>query len=64
MVLQGCFDDQIRVENHAVNGRSSKSFIDEADGSKCSIASSRATMCSSSLDITMRNRSLLATPTW
>lgn len=29
MVLQGCFDDQIRVENHAVNGRSSKSFIDE-----------------------------------
>lgn len=29
MVLQGCFDDQVIVENHAVNGRSSKSFIDE-----------------------------------
>lgn len=29
MVLQGCFDDRIIVDNHAVNGRSSKSFIDE-----------------------------------
>lgn len=29
MVLQGCFDDKILVDNHAVNGRSSKSFIDE-----------------------------------
>lgn len=29
MVLQGCFDDDIRVDNHAVNGRSSKSFLDE-----------------------------------
>lgn len=29
MVLQGFFDDKVRVENHAVNGRSSKSFIDE-----------------------------------
>ena len=29
MVLQGCFDDQIIVDNHAVNGRSSKSFLDE-----------------------------------
>ncbi len=29
MVLQGCFDDKILVSNHAVNGRSSKSFIDE-----------------------------------
>lgn len=29
MVLQGCFDDAIVVDNHAVNGRSSKSFIDE-----------------------------------
>lgn len=29
MVLQGCFDDKIVVKNHAVNGRSSKSFIDE-----------------------------------
>jgi pectinesterase len=29
MVLQGCFDDHILVDNHAVNGRSSKSFIDE-----------------------------------
>ena len=28
MVLQGCFDDQIIVDNHAVNGRSSKSFYD------------------------------------
>lgn len=29
MVLQGCFDESILVDNHAVNGRSSKSFIDE-----------------------------------
>lgn len=29
MVLQGCFDDKILVDNYAVNGRSSKSFIDE-----------------------------------
>lgn len=29
MVLQGCFDDKIIVDNRAVNGRSSKSFIDE-----------------------------------
>lgn len=29
MVLQGFFDDGVRVDNHAVNGRSSKSFLDE-----------------------------------
>lgn len=29
MVLQCYFDDGVRVDNHAVNGRSSKSFIDE-----------------------------------
>ena len=29
MVLQSYFDDNIVVNNHAVNGRSSKSFIDE-----------------------------------
>ena len=29
MVLQCYFDDGIKVDNHAVNGRSSKSFIDE-----------------------------------
>ena len=29
MVLQSYFDDNIIVDNHAVNGRSSKSFIDE-----------------------------------
>ncbi len=29
MVLQGCFTENIQVDNHAVNGRSSKSFIDE-----------------------------------
>lgn len=29
MVLQCYFDDGIRVDNHALNGRSSKSFIDE-----------------------------------
>ena len=29
MVLQCYFDDNIRIDNHAVNGRSSKSFIDE-----------------------------------
>lgn len=29
MVLQCYFDDGIRVDNHAMNGRSSKSFIDE-----------------------------------
>lgn len=29
MVLQSYFDDGIKVDNHAVNGRSSKSFINE-----------------------------------
>ena len=29
MVLQGFYDESIVVDNHAVNGRSSKSFIDE-----------------------------------
>ena len=29
MALQCYFSDQVRIENHAVNGRSSKSFIDE-----------------------------------
>lgn len=29
MMLQYCFSDDIVVDNHAVNGRSSKSFIDE-----------------------------------
>ena len=29
MMLQGCFDRHVRVINHAVNGRSSKSFITE-----------------------------------
>ena len=29
MVLQGYFDRHVRISNHAVNGRSSKSFIDE-----------------------------------
>ena len=29
MVFQGFFDESIWVDNHAVNGRSSKSFIDE-----------------------------------
>lgn len=29
MMLQGCFDHHVRVSNHAVNGRSSKSFITE-----------------------------------
>lgn len=29
MMLQNCFSDDIVIDNHAVNGRSSKSFIDE-----------------------------------
>lgn len=28
-VLPGCFSEEIEVDNHAMNGRSSKSFIDE-----------------------------------
>jgi len=28
-VFQNCFDTKVKVSNHAVNGRSSKSFIDE-----------------------------------
>ncbi len=34
MVFQGCVDDKIIVNNHAVNGRSSKSFIDEGKWQK------------------------------
>ena len=29
MVLACFFDDEVEIDNHAVNGRSSKSFIDE-----------------------------------
>ena len=29
MMLQSCFSEDVRIDNHAVNGRSSKSFIDE-----------------------------------
>lgn len=29
MMLANCFSEDVRVDNHAVNGRSSKSFIDE-----------------------------------
>ena len=29
MVLHEYFNDDVRIENHAVNGRSSKSFMDE-----------------------------------
>ena len=29
MALQCCFDDEIRIDNHAVNGRSTLSFINE-----------------------------------
>ena len=29
MMLQNCFSEDVRIDNHAVNGRSSKSFIDE-----------------------------------
>ena len=29
MMLQGCFTEDVIVSNHAVNGRSSKSFRDE-----------------------------------
>lgn len=29
MMLQNCFSEDVRIDNHAVNGRSSKSFINE-----------------------------------
>lgn len=29
MMLRGCFSEDVEISNHAVNGRSSKSFIDE-----------------------------------
>lgn len=34
MVLQGFFDEGIRVENHAINGRSSRSFYSEGSWQK------------------------------
>ena len=34
MVLQGCFDEKVLVDNHAVNGRSSKSFLDQGRWNK------------------------------
>lgn len=34
MALQGFFDSNVRVDNHALNGRSSKSFIDEGHWNK------------------------------
>lgn len=34
MAFQGFFDSKVKVDNHAVNGRSSKSFIDEGRWTK------------------------------
>ena len=54
MLLQEYFDaDYVVVDNHAVNGRSSKSFIDEG----------QATTSSFSSDITTRRHSRSGTPT-
>ena len=50
------FDDSVRVHNHAVNGRSTKSFIDEGRGPPCSANSSRATTSSSNSATTTRSR--------
>ena len=36
MVLPGFFSEDIKIDNHAANGRSSKSFISEGVGQKSS----------------------------
>lgn len=56
MALQCYFDDGIRIDNHAVNGRSSKSFIDEGRWQVVLDKIRPVIMCSSSSDIMMRNR--------
>lgn len=63
MALQCYFDSAyIRVDNHAVNGRSSKSFIDEGRWDKVLSAMKPAIMSSSSSAITTKSRLLNAIP--
>ena len=58
MMLQQYFDqDYVVVDNHAVNGRSSKSFIDEGRWNKVLELIKPVTTSSSSLDTTMRKTS-------
>lgn len=56
-VLGSFFTEDVRVENHAMNGRSSKSFIDEGRWEPLSTRFVRAIMCSYSSDIMMKNLS-------
>lgn len=43
-MLPGYLSEEIRVDNHAVNGRSSKSFIDE-DGGKGNLTGEERGLC-------------------
>lgn len=57
-VLGGFFTEDVRVENHAVNGRSSKSFIDEGRWETVVNKIRPVIMSLFSLDITTRSRTL------
>lgn len=58
MALQCYFDDGIRIDNHAVNGRSSKSFIDEGRWQVVVTRYVPVTMCSYSSGIMTRSPKL------
>jgi hypothetical protein len=53
-VLAGFFTEDVLVNNHAVNGRSSKSFIDEGRWKKVISQVKKGDLFLSSLDIIMR----------
>lgn len=54
-VLPGFFSEDIRVDNHAMNGRSSKSFINEGRWDKVLSLIKKEIMFLSSSDIMTRN---------
>lgn len=62
MVLPGFFSEDIRIDNHAANGRSSKSFISEGRWEKVISKVKKEIMSLSSSAIMMRKQTLPVTP--
>lgn len=61
MVLPGFFSEDIRIDNHAANGRSSKSFISEGRWEKVISKVKKEIMSLFSSVITMRKQTLPVT---
>lgn len=61
MVLPGFFSEDVRIDNHAANGRSSKSFISEGRWEKVISKVKKEIMSLFSSVITMRKQTLPVT---